>query len=113
MAILQATVGWAPFLIKSTARKLLPKTNIFNKRFQLDISIESHLFYQCTSYQFLFSVDANKTSLKNGNYLGRKRIMMSPSPVAAAPPAVLSAYAPAPATGESPTRLQISIHILN
>lgn len=42
-------------------------------------------------------------------YLGRKRIITSPSPVAAAPPAVLSAYAPAPMMGESPTRLQTSI----
>lgn len=32
--------------------------------------------------------------------------MMSPFPVAAAPPTELSAYAPAPAIGESPTRLQ-------
>ena len=40
------------------------------------------------------------------SYLGRKRIMMSPSPVAAAAPAELSAYAPAPAMGESPTRLE-------
>lgn len=31
--------------------------------------------------------------------------MMSPSPVAQAAPTLLSAYAPAPATGESPTRL--------
>ena len=38
-------------------------------------------------------------------YLGRKRIMISPSPVAAAPPTSLSTYAPAPAIGESPTRL--------
>lgn len=38
-------------------------------------------------------------------HLGKKRIMVSPSPVAAAAPAVLSAYAPAPAIGESPTRL--------
>lgn len=38
--------------------------------------------------------------------LGKNRIMVSPSPVAAAPPAVLSAYDPAPAIGESPTRLQ-------
>ena len=31
--------------------------------------------------------------------------MMSPSPVAAAPPPLLLAYDPAPITGESPTRL--------
>ena len=31
--------------------------------------------------------------------------MTSPSPVAAAPPTSLSTYAPAPAIGESPTRL--------
>lgn len=39
-------------------------------------------------------------------HLGRKRIMMSPSPVAAAAPAEPSAQAPAPIIGESPTRLQ-------
>ena len=39
-------------------------------------------------------------------YLGRKRIMTSPSPVAAAPPTLLSTYAPAPMIGESPMRLQ-------
>lgn len=32
--------------------------------------------------------------------------MVSPSPVAAAPPTELSAYAPAPTIGESPTRLE-------
>lgn len=37
---------------------------------------------------------------------GRNRIMTSPSPVAEAAPIVASAYAPEPAIGESPTRLQ-------
>ena len=37
--------------------------------------------------------------------LGKKRIIMSPSPVAAAPPPRLLAYAPDPIIGESPTRL--------
>lgn len=41
--------------------------------------------------------------------LGKKRIIISPLPVAAAAPAVLSAYAPAPAIGESPTRLKRKI----
>lgn len=39
-------------------------------------------------------------------YLGRKRIMTSPSPVAAAAPAELSTKAPAPTMGESPMRLK-------
>lgn len=39
--------------------------------------------------------------------------MRSPSPVAAAPPTELSAYAPAPAMGESPTRLQKHEHHQN
>jgi len=34
--------------------------------------------------------------------------MTSPSPVAAAPPTSLSTYAPAPAMGESPTRLVLT-----
>lgn len=38
-------------------------------------------------------------------YLGRNRIITSPSPVATAAPTVSSAYAPAPTMGESPTRL--------
>ncbi|KAJ8947199.1 hypothetical protein NQ318_015547 [Aromia moschata] len=38
--------------------------------------------------------------------LGRNRIMTSPSPVATAAPNSLSAYAPAPGIGESPTRLK-------
>lgn len=40
------------------------------------------------------------------SYVGRNLIMISPSPVAAAPPTSLSAYDPAPAIGESPTRLK-------
>ncbi len=39
-------------------------------------------------------------------YLGTKRIMTSPSPVAAAPPTALSTYAPAPGNAESETRLK-------
>ena len=43
-------------------------------------------------------------------YLGRNLIMISPFPVQAAAPILLSAYAPAPAIGVSPTRLkQISL----
>ena len=38
-------------------------------------------------------------------YLGRKRIIISPFPVQAAAPISVSAYAPAPIIGESPTRL--------
>lgn len=43
--------------------------------------------------------------LFQATYLGRNRIMTSPSPVAAAAPTAPSAYAPAPGIGESPTRL--------
>lgn len=39
-------------------------------------------------------------------YAGRNLIMISPLPVAAAPPAPFIAYEPAPIIGESPTRLQ-------
>lgn len=50
-------------------------------------------------------VKTSKAPLWEKSHLGRKRISMSPSPVAAAAPALSSAYAPAPGTGESPTRL--------
>ena len=48
----------------------------------------------------------------NGADLGRNLIIKSPSPVAAAAPASLSAYAPEPIIGESPTRLDADTAIL-
>ncbi|TNN70845.1 hypothetical protein EYF80_018979 [Liparis tanakae] len=79
MAVLQAAEGSAPALISSTA-------NADGRPFAARI------------------VEAEEAP--RGGYLGRKRIMTSPSPVAAAPPAELSTKAPAPTMGESPTRLK-------
>ena len=45
--------------------------------------------------------------------LGKNLSMISPFPVAAAAPASLSAYPPAPATGESPTLLQLNTYKFN
>uniref|UniRef100_A0A1A9ZFU4 Uncharacterized protein n=1 Tax=Glossina pallidipes TaxID=7398 RepID=A0A1A9ZFU4_GLOPL len=42
-------------------------------------------------------------SASTANKEGKKRIIISPSPVATAAPTSLSAYAPAPGIGESPT----------
>lgn len=57
------------------------------------------------SWQTPSPVKISKAPQREKSHLGRKRISISPSPVAAAAPAPSSAYAPAPGTGESPTRL--------
>ena len=47
----------------------------------------------------------SKHTSSTARYAGKNRIIISPSPVAAAPPTFESAYAPDPGIGESPTLL--------
>ena len=53
---------------------------------------------------------SSTTYLNNGiklfTYAGKNLIIISPSPVATAPPTPFIAYAPAPMMGESPTLLK-------